>query len=72
MFIDVASLLSPLFKKLGFSPNMITGINIYFSILCIYHLYLQNYNYAVIYFKLLHLMDFMHENIIWKLSLVIY
>lgn len=57
MFIDVASLLSPLFKKLGFSPNMITGINIYFSMLCIYHLYLQNYNYAVIYFLLSYFFD---------------
>ena len=57
IFIDIASILSPLFKKLGFTPNMITGLNIYFSILCIYHLYLQNYDYAVIYLLLAYFFD---------------
>ncbi len=57
IFIDIASLLSPLFKKLGFTPNMITGINIYCSILCIYYLHLQNYNYAVIYLLLAYFFD---------------
>ena len=50
-------ILAPLFKKANFTPNIITGINIFFCILCIYHLYFNNYNLAVIYLLLAYLFD---------------
>ena len=57
IFIDISSLLAPLFKKVNFTPNMISYINICFSILCIYYLYFHNYTYAVIYLLLTYLFD---------------
>ena len=44
IFIDISELLCPLFKYFNFTPNMITGINIICSLLCLYYLYLVNIN----------------------------
>ena len=57
IFIYIISLLSPLFKYLKFIPNMITIISIFFSILCIYNLHTNNYNYAGIYLLLSYFFD---------------
>lgn len=57
IFIDISELLCPLFKYFHFTPNMITGINIICSILCLYYLYIEKYNLGVLFLILTYLFD---------------
>tara|TARA_Y100001958_G_C21219245_1_gene544621 strand:- start:1243 stop:1809 length:567 start_codon:yes stop_codon:yes gene_type:complete len=57
IFIDISELLCPLFKYFHFTPNMITGINIICSILCLYYLYIEEYKLGVLFFILTYLFD---------------
>tara|TARA_Y100001958_G_C21182043_1_gene511719 strand:- start:53 stop:619 length:567 start_codon:yes stop_codon:yes gene_type:complete len=57
IFIDISELLCPLFRYFNFTPNMITGINIICSILCLYYLYIGEYNFGVLFLILSYLFD---------------
>ena len=57
IFIDISELLCPLFKYFNFTPNMITGINIICSLLCLYYLYLGEYKLGVLFLILTYLFD---------------
>ena len=57
IFIDISELLCPVFKYFNFTPNMITGINIIFSILCLYYLYIEEYKLGVLFLILTYLFD---------------
>lgn len=57
IFIDISELLCPLFKYFNFTPNMITGINIICSLLCLYYLYIGEYILGVIFLILTYLFD---------------
>ena len=57
IFIDIGELLCPLFKYFNFTPNMITGINIICSLLCLYYLHIKNYNLCIIFLILTFLFD---------------
>tara|TARA_B000000475_G_scaffold107144_1_gene86938 strand:+ start:263 stop:829 length:567 start_codon:yes stop_codon:yes gene_type:complete len=57
IFIDISELLCPFFKYFNFTPNMITGINIICSILCLYYLYIGEYKLGVLFLILTYLFD---------------
>tara|TARA_B100001564_G_scaffold340063_1_gene333380 strand:+ start:881 stop:1450 length:570 start_codon:yes stop_codon:yes gene_type:complete len=57
IFIDISKLLCPLFKYFNFTPNMITGINIICSILCLYYLYIEEYKLGALFLILTYLFD---------------
>ena len=57
IFIDISELLCPYFQYFNFTPNMITQINIICSILCLYYLYLGEYELGVLFLVLTYLFD---------------
>ena len=57
IFIDISNLLCPLLNYLNFTPNMITGINIICSIICLYNLYIKDYKLGIIFLILTYLFD---------------
>ena len=57
IFIDISELLCPLFKYFNFTPNMITGINIICSILCLYYLHIKEYYLGILFLILTYLFD---------------
>ena len=57
IFINISEQLCPLFKYFKFTPNMITGINIICSILCLYYLYIKEYKLGVLFLILVYLFD---------------
>lgn len=57
IFIDISELLCPVFKYFNFTPNMITGINILCSLLCLYYLYAKQYHLGVLFLILTYLFD---------------
>ena len=57
IFINISELLCIFFKYFNFTPNMITGINILCSILCLYYLYFGEYNLGVLFLILTYLFD---------------
>ena len=57
IFIHISEILCPIFKYFNFTPNMITGINIIFSILCLYYLYIENFKLGALFLILTYLFD---------------
>ena len=59
IFIDIGEKLCPLFHYFNFTPNMITGINIICSMLCLYYLYIGEYKLGILFLVLTFLFDCM-------------
>ena len=55
--IDMCELLCPHFKKMNFTPNMITTIGLFFGLLSIYFLYKDNYVASAIFFWISYFFD---------------